>query len=84
MVVDRTRLVLACMRGVFAFPLAGKGKSMRVRFMLLAAGRAAARFDRDLTMVSCSVALSTTRGDSMSVGEPQSWPIKVIQRGAID
>jgi hypothetical protein len=72
MVVDHTRLAPARQRGVFAFPLAGKCKSMRVRFVLLASARAAARFERELSMESCLVALSTSRGDGMSWREPQS------------
>ena len=46
MVVDRTRLAHAYLRGVLAFLLAGKFKSMRVRFVLLVAARDAARFER--------------------------------------
>jgi hypothetical protein len=83
MVVDRTRLTPACPLGVFAFPLSEKCKSMRVRFVLLAAARAAARFERELSMERCLFALSTTRGDGLSRRELQSWPIKVLQRGAI-
>ena len=55
---------------VFAFPLAGKCKSMRARFMLLAAARDAARFERELSMESCLVALSTSRGDGLFGREP--------------
>ena len=84
MVVDRTRLVPACPRGVFAFSLAGKCKFMRVRFVLLATTRAAARFERELSMERCLVALSTTKGDGMSGRESQSWPIRVLYRGAIE
>ena len=78
MVVDRTRLAPACPRGVFAFPLAGKCKSTRVRYVLLAAVRAAARFERELSMESCLVALSTSKGDGLFGREPHSWPIKVL------
>ena len=84
MVVKRNRLAPACPRGVLAFPLAGKFKSMRVRFVLLAAARVAASFEREPSMESCLVALSTTRGDGLSGREPQSWPIKVLHRGAIE
>ncbi len=84
MVVDRTRLVPACPRGVLAFPLAGKFKSMRVRCVLLTTARAAARFARELSMESCLVARSTARGDGLSRREPQSWPSKVLHRGAIE
>jgi hypothetical protein len=78
MVVDRTRLAPGCPRGVLAFPLAGKCKSMRVRFVLLAAARAAARFERELSTDSCLVALSTSREDGLSGREPQYWLIKVL------
>jgi len=84
MVVDRTRLALAYLRGVLAFPLAGKFKSMRVRFVLLAAARAVARCERELSMESCFIALSRARGNGMSERELQSWLIKVLQRGAIE
>ena len=75
----------ACLstRGL-AFPLAGDFKSMQMWFVLLAAARAAARFERDLSMESCLVALSTTRGEGMFEREPQSWPIKVFHRVAIE
>ena len=63
MVVDRTRLAPACSRGVFAFPLAGKCKSIRVRFVLLAA----TRFKRELSIESCLVAWSKSRGDRAPV-----------------
>jgi hypothetical protein len=84
MLVGCTRLVPAYPRWVFAFPLAGKCKSMRVRFVLLSVVRAAARFERELAMVSLLVALSTSRGDGMFGREPQSWPIKILQRVAIE
>ena len=57
---------------------------MRVRFVLLAAAKVAARFERELSMESCLVALSTARGDGLSGREPQFWLIKVLQRGAIE
>ncbi len=84
MVVDRVRLAPACPRGVLAFPLAGKFKSMRVRCVLEAAARAASRFARELSMESCLVARSTAIGDDLSGRELQSWPIKVLHRGAIE
>ncbi len=84
MVVDRTRLAPACLRGVLAFPLAGKLKSMRVRCVLVAAARAVARFARELSMERCLVARSIAREDSLSGREPKSWPIKVLHRGAIE
>ena len=58
MVVDLILLALVCPRGVFAFLVVGKCKSMRVRLVLLAAVRAAARFERELSMESCLVAMS--------------------------
>ncbi len=70
MVVDRIRLAPACPRGVLAFPLTGKFKSMRVRCVLFAAARAAFRFARELSMESCLVARSTARGDGLSGREP--------------
>ena len=83
MVVDRTRLAPACPRWVFVFSLAGKFKSMRVRFVMLVAARAAALFEKELSLQRCLVALSKARGDGLSRRERQSWPIKVLQRGAI-
>ena len=84
MVVGRNRWVPACPRGVLAFPLAGMFKSMRVRFVLLVAARDAVRFERELSMESCLVALCTTIWDDLSGRETQSWPIKVLARGAIE
>jgi hypothetical protein len=84
MVVGGNLLAPACPRGVLAFPLAGKFKSMRVRCVLLIAARAAAHFERELSMESCLVALSTTRGDGLSGREPMSWPIKVLHGGVIE
>ena len=66
LVMNRNRLAPVCARGVFAFPLAGKCKSMRVRLVLAAAARAAARFERELSMESCMVAVSTASGDGLS------------------
>ena len=60
------------------FSLAGKCKSMRVRFVILATARAAARFERELFMESCLVALTTARGNGLPGREPQSWPINVL------
>ena len=51
-VVSRIFLALACPRGVLAFPLAGKFKSMRVRGVLLTVARVAARFERELSKES--------------------------------
>ena len=84
MVVGRILLAPACPRGVLPFPLARKFKNKRVRCVLLTAARAEARFERELSMESCLVALSTTRGGGFSGREPQSWPIKVLHRGAIE
>ena len=84
MVVDRTRLAPACPRGVFAFPLAGKCRSMWVRLVMLAAVSTAARFERALSLASYVVALSTTSRDGLSWREPQSRPIRVLHRGAIE
>ena len=84
MAVGRILLAPACPRGVRVFPLAGKFNIMRVRCVLLAAARVAARFERELSMESCLVALSTARGDGLSGSEPHYGPIKVLHRGAIE
>ena len=84
MVVDLTRLALACLRGFRAFPLTGMCKSMRLRFVLLESARVAARFERELSVESCLVAMSTARGDDMPWREPLSYPIKVLHRGAME
>ena len=84
MVVDRNRLAPACRRGVLAFPLEGKFKIMQVRFVPWAVARAAVRFESKLSMESCLVALTTRRGEDLSEREPQSWPIMVRHRGAIE
>ena len=84
MVVDRILLAPACPRGALAFPLAGKFKPLRVRCVPLLAARAAALFERDLFIESCLVALSIARRDGLSGIEFQSWPIKVLHRGAIE
>ena len=70
MVVDRILLAPACPRGVLVFPLAGKFNSMQVRCVMLTAARAAARFERELSMESCLVAMSTARGDGLPGREP--------------
>jgi hypothetical protein len=59
MVISRILLASACPRGVLPFPLGRKFKNKRVRYALLTAARAAARFERKLSMESCLVALST-------------------------
>jgi hypothetical protein len=84
MVVGRILLAPAWPLGVRVFPLAGKFKSMRVRCVLLAVNRIAARFARKLSVESCLVAMSTARGDGLSGIEPQSSPIKVFHRRAIE
>jgi len=66
LVVGRNLLASACPQGVLAFPLAGKFKSMRVSCVLPIDERATARFERELSMESCLVALSTARGDDPS------------------
>ncbi len=80
-VVGRTLSAHACPRGVIAFPLTGRFKSMRVRCVMLAAARAAALFEREFSMESCLVAVSTARGDGLYGRDHQSWPIKVLHRG---
>ena len=84
MVVGRILLAHACPRGVRDFSLSGKFNIMRVRCVLLAAARAVVYFERELSMESCLVALSTARGDGLSGNEPQSGPIKVLYREAIE
>ena len=58
-----------------AFPLAGKFRRMWVRFAPLAVTWVTTRCESDLSMESCLVAVSTTRGKGMSGREP--WPIMV-------
>jgi len=70
MVMDRTRLAPAYLRGVRNIPLAGKGKLRRVRSVILASARVAARLEREVSMESCLVAMSTTRGDGLPGREP--------------
>ncbi len=84
MVVDSILLAPVCPRWVLDFPLARKFKNMWVRCVMLPATRTTARFERKLSMESCLVALSITRGDGLSGIEHQSWPIKVLHRGAIE
>jgi hypothetical protein len=84
MVVGRILLPPAAPRGVLVFPLAGKFNSMRVRCVLLTAARAAASFEREYSMESCLVAMSSARGDGLPGREPQSWPSNVRHRGAIE
>ncbi len=84
MVVDRILLAHVCPRGVLDFLLAGKFKNIRVRCVLLPSTRTTTRFERELSMVSCLVALPIARGDGMFEIEPQSWLIKVLHRGAIE
>jgi hypothetical protein len=84
MVVGRILLAPAWPRGFRVFPLAGKFKFTRMRCVLLAAARVAARFAREFSMESCLVALSTARGDGLSGSEPQFGPIKILHRGAIE
>ena len=84
MVVGRVLLAPVGPRGVLAFHLAGKFKSMRVRCELLIAARAAVHFERELSMESYLVALSTARGDGLSRRGPYSWPIKVLHWGAFE
>ena len=84
MVLCHILLAPTCPRGVLPFPLARKFKNMRVQCELLTTARAAARFERKLSMESCLVALSDARGDGLSGREPQSWPIRVLHRGVIE
>jgi hypothetical protein len=70
MVLDRILLASVCPRWVLAFPLAGKFKNMRVRCVLLTTARAAACFERELSMESCLVVLSIARGDGLFGIEP--------------
>ncbi len=62
MVVGRILLAPACSRGVLPFPLARKFKNKRARCVLLTFARATARFEGELSMESCLIALSTIRG----------------------
>ena len=76
MVVDRNMLARAYPRGVLVFPLAGKFNSMRVRCVLFTAARAAAHFERELSMESCLVVLSTARRDGLPRRELSLGPIR--------
>ncbi len=82
-VVGRPRLELDCRR-VPVFPVAGKFKRMRVQCTPSAFALTSARCARALSMESCLFALSTSRGEGQSGMEPQSWPIMVLHRGAIE
>ncbi len=84
MVVGRNLLAPACPRWVLPFPLGRKFKNKWVRCALLTDARASVRFERELSMENCLVALSTARGEGRSGREPQSWPIKALHRGAIE
>ena len=84
MVATRPRLVVARRLGAPDFTFAGKFRKTRVRCVLLASAWAAARCDSDLSMESCLVALSTTRGEGLSGRKPHDGSIKVRQRGAIE
>ncbi len=74
MVVGRILLAPACPQGVLPFHLARKFKNMRVRCVLLTAARATARFERELSIESCLVALSNARGVVFLGGNPSLGP----------
>ena len=84
MVVGRPRLEPAYRRGGLALPLAGKFKRIRVRCVPLAITCVVALCSSELSIESCLVALSTTRGEGLSGRESQSWPITVRQGWAIE
>ncbi len=69
---------------VLDFPFVGKFITSQARYVPLAAARAAAHCESDLSMESCLVSLSTTRGEGLFRREPQSRSIMVRQRGAIE
>jgi hypothetical protein len=84
MVVTHPRLEPARRREAPDFPLAGKFSTMRVRCVPLAFAWASAQCESDLSIESCLVALSTTRGEGLSRREPHSGTIRVRQREAIE
>jgi hypothetical protein len=59
-------LAVALRRGAPVFPFVGKFIIMRRCCEFLVAARAASRCENDLSMESCLVALSTTRGEGLS------------------
>jgi len=70
MVVASLRLEVARRPGVPDFPFAGKFSTTPARCVPLAAARVAARCESDLSMESCLVAMSTTRGEGLSGRKP--------------
>ena len=83
MVVARMRLEVARRRGPPEFTFVGKSRTTQVRCVPLEAARVAARCERDLSMESCLVALSTASGEGLSGREPYTGSIMVHKRGAI-
>ena len=84
MVVDRARLAPACRREVLAFPLAGKLKKMRERFVPLCVARAAVRCESALSMESFWLRYLQQAERVYLGGSPSLVPIMVRQRGAIE
>ena len=77
MVVARLRLEVARRRGVPDFPFVGKFSTTQTRCVPLSTARVAVRCESDLSMESCLVAMSTTRGKILPKWEPQSGSILV-------
>ena len=84
MVATRPHLELARRREAPDFPLAGKFSTTRVRCVPLEVAWAAVQCESDISMESCLVTLSTTKGEGLSRRKPQLGPIVVCQRGAIE
>ncbi len=82
--VARLRLKVARRRGVPDFPFVRKFSTTKACCVPMAAARVAARCEIYLSAESCSVDLSTAKGEVLSGREPQSGYIMVRQRGAIE
>ena len=83
MVVAHLRLEVARRRGFPDLHFVGKFNTTQARCVPLAAARAAARCESNLSIESCLVALSPVRGEGLSRRVPHSGYIMVRQRGAI-
>jgi hypothetical protein len=78
----------SCRAGMSArglcFFLRGKVQEYAGAISVVSSRKAAARFERELSMERGLVALSTASGDGLSGREPQSSPIRFLHRGAIE
>ncbi len=84
MVVARLRLQVVRRRGAPDFHFVGKFSTTQARCEPLTAARVASLCQRDLSMESCLVALSTARGEGLSGSEPQSGFMMDRHRKAIE